>query len=190
MIRASLDVALDLRQGVYAHLHRLGLDYYERNKTGDLSYRLTEDIDRIGEVIHKMSQQFISCLLQLIAIPIYMLYLNWQLTLAGLVIAPLMAWLIGEFGNRLLKLSRKSQSQISSLSALLTEVFGSMRLMQAFAAQNFKKQRFNQEAVHNRNVRYRAERLKALQYPVVGFWKRSGLCFCFSSGAGKLPREI
>jgi len=188
MIRASLDVALDLRQGVYAHLHRLGLDYYERNKTGDLSYRLTEDIDRIGEVIHKMSQQFISCLLQLIAIPIYMLYLNWQLTLAGLVIAPLMAWLIGEFGNRLLKLSRKSQSQISSLSALLTEVFGSMRLVQAFAAQNFEKQRFNQEAVHNRNVRYRAERLKALQYPVVGFLEAIGIMFLFFLGGWQIAQ--
>jgi len=188
MIRASLDVALDLRQGVYAHLHRLGLDYYERNKTGDLSYRLTEDIDRIGEVIHKMSQQFISCLLQLIAIPIYMLYLNWQLTLAGLVIAPLMAWLIGEFGNRLLKLSRKSQSQISSLSALLTEVFGSMRLVQAFAAQNFEKQRFNQEAVHNRNVRYRAERLKALQYPVVCFLEAIGIMFLFFLGGWQIAQ--
>ena len=70
MIRASLDVALDLRQGVYAHLQRLGLDYYERTKTGDLSYRLTEDIDRISEVIHKMSQQFVAYALQLIAIPL------------------------------------------------------------------------------------------------------------------------
>jgi ATP-binding cassette subfamily B protein len=188
MIRASLDVALDLRQAVYAHLHRLGLDYYERHKTGDLSYRLTEDIDRIGEVLHKMSQQFISCLLQLIAIPIYMLYLNWQLTLAGLVIAPLMAWLIGEFGNRLLTLSRKSQSQISSLSALLTEVFGSMRLVQAFAAQEFEKQRFNQEAVHNRNVRYRAEQLKALQYPVVGFLEAIGIMFLFFLGGWQISQ--
>ncbi|MEM6717347.1 MAG: ABC transporter ATP-binding protein, partial [Cyanobacteria bacterium P01_C01_bin.147] len=188
MIRASLDVALDLRQAVYAHLHRLGLDYYERNKTGDLSYRLTEDIDRIGEVIHKMSQQFISCLLQLIAIPLYMLYLNWQLTLAGLIIAPLMAWLIGEFGNRLLQLSRKSQSQISSLSALLTEVFGSMRLVQAFAAQDFEKQRFNQEAVHNRNLRYRAEQLKALQYPVVGFLEALGIMFLFFLGGWQIAQ--
>lgn len=169
MIRASLDVALDLRQAVYSHLHRLGLDYYERNKTGDLSYRLTEDIDRIGEVTHKMSQQFVSCVLQLIAIPLYLLYLNWQLTLTGLVIAPLMAWLIGEFGQRLLKLSRNSQAQISNLAALLTEVFGSMRLVQAFAAQDYEVQRFNQEAVHNRNARYRAEQLKALQHPIVGF---------------------
>ena len=188
MIRASLDVALDLRQGVYAHLHRLGLDYYERTKTGDLSYRLTEDIDRIGEVMHKMSQQFISCVLQLIAIPIYMLYLNWQLTLAGIIIAPLMAWLIGEFGNRLLKLSRQSQSQISSLSALLTEVFGSMRLVQAFAAQDFEKQRFNQEAIHNRNARYRAEQLKALQYPIVGFLEAIGIMFLFFLGGWQISQ--
>ncbi len=188
MIRASLDVALDLRQGVYAHLHRLGLDYYERNKTGDLSYRLTEDIDRISEVMHKMSQQFVSCILQLIAIPLYMLYLNWQLTLAGVIIAPLMAWLIGEFGNRLLKLSRKSQSQISSLSALLTEVFGSMRLVQAFAAQGFEQQRFNQEAVQNRNARYRAEQLKALQYPVVGFLEAIGIMFLFFLGGWQIAQ--
>ncbi|MEM7647604.1 MAG: ABC transporter ATP-binding protein, partial [Cyanobacteria bacterium P01_A01_bin.70] len=186
MIRASLDVTLDLRTGIYAHLQRLGLDYYERSKTGDLSYRLTEDIDRIGEVMHKMSQQFVSCVLQLIAIPIYMLYLNWQLTVAGLVIAPLMAWLIGEFGNRLLKLSRKSQSQISSLSALLTEVFGSMRLVQAFAAQEFEQQRFDQEAIHNRNARYRAEQLKALQYPIVGFLEAIGIMFLFFLGGWQI----
>ena len=188
MIRASLDVALDLRQGVYAHLHRLGMDYYERNKTGDLSYRLTEDIDRISEVIHKMSQQFVSCVLQLIAIPIYMLYLNWQLTLASVVLAPLMAWLIGAFGKRLLTLSRKSQRQISSLSALLTEVFGSMRLVQAFAAQTFEKQRFNQEAVHNRNARYQTERTKALQYPVVGFLEALSVMLLFFLGGWQISR--
>ncbi|MDB9526101.1 ABC transporter ATP-binding protein [Oscillatoria sp. CS-180] len=188
MIRASLDVALDLRKAVYAHLHRLGLDYYEQAKTGDLSYRLTEDIDRISEVMHKMTQQFVSCVLQLIAIPLYMLYLNWQLTLAGFVLAPLMAWLIGEFGNRLLKLSRQSQSQISSLSALLTEVFGNMRLVQAFAAQAFEKQRFNQQAVHNRNARYRAEQLKAIQYPAVGFLEAISIMLLFFLGGWQISQ--
>ena len=188
MIRASLDVALDLRQAVYAHLQRLGLDYYERNKIGDLSYRLTEDIDRISEVIHKMSQQFLSCVLQLIAIPLYMFYLNWQLTLASIILAPLMAWLIGLFGSRLLALSRKSQRQISSLSALLTEVFGNMRLVQAFAAQDFEQQRFNQEAVHNRNARYCTERTKALQYPVVGFLEALSVMLLFFLGGWQIAQ--
>ena len=188
MLRGALDVALDLREATYAHLHRLGLDYYERTKTGDLSYRLTEDIDRIGEALHK-TQQFASCVLQLIAIPIYMVYLNWQLTLAGLVLAPLMAWLIGEFGHRLLHLSRKSQDQISNLSALLTEVFGNMRLVQAFAAQDYEVQRFWQEAIHNRNVRYRAERLKALQYPVVGFLEAVSIMLLFFLGGWQISQS-
>jgi ATP-binding cassette subfamily B protein len=188
MIRASLDVALDLRQGVYDHLHNLGLDYYECQQVGDLSYRLTEDIDRISEVIHKMSQQFLSCVLQLIAIPIFMLYLNWQLTLASLILAPLMAWLIGAFGQQLLTLSRHSQRRISSLSAQLTEVFSNMRLVQAFAAQDFEKQRFNQEAVHNRNARYQTERTKALQYPVVGFLEAISVMLLFFLGGWQISQ--
>lgn len=188
MIKASLDVTLDVRQAVYDHLHRLGLDYFERSKTGDLTYRLTEDIDRIGEVIHKMSQQFLSCVLQLIAIPIYMAYLNWQLTLASLIIAPLMAVLIGQFGQRLLTLSRHSQAQISSLSSLLTEVFSNMRLVQAFAAQNYEVQRFNQEAVQNRQARYRTEKLKAIQYPVVGFLEAVSILSLFLVGGWQISQ--
>jgi ATP-binding cassette, subfamily B, bacterial len=53
MSDAALKVALDLRVDVYAHLHSLDLDYFAESRTGDLSYRLTEDIDRLGEVIGK-----------------------------------------------------------------------------------------------------------------------------------------
>ena len=188
MIRAALDVTLDLRQAVYAHLHRLGLDYFERSKTGDLTYRLTEDIDRVGEVIHKMSQQFLSCVLQLIAIPIYMAFLNWQLTLTSFVLAPLMAVLIGQFGKRLLTLSRHSQTQISNLSALLTEVFSNMRLVQAFAAQDYEVQRFNHEALQNRQARFRTEQLKAVQYPVVGFLEAISIMLLFLLGGWQISQ--
>ncbi len=184
--RASLAVVLDLREQVYAHLHKLGLDYFEQAKTGDLTYRLTEEIDRIGEVLKKMSQQFVSSSIQLIVIPIYMFYLNWPLTLACFILAPLMAWLIGKFGNRLLMLSRRTQNQISNLSALLTEVFSNMRVVQAFAAQDYEVGRFNQEAEQNRNFRYRAERLKALQYPVVGFLEAISIMLLFLLGGWQI----
>jgi ATP-binding cassette subfamily B protein len=189
MTRASLEVTLNLREQVYAHLHKLGLDYFERAKTGDLTYRLTEEIDRLGEVLKKMSQQFISSALQLIVIPIYMFYLNWPLTLASLVLAPLMAWLIGLFGQRLLVLSRQSQNKISNLSALLTEVFSNMRVVQAFAAQNYEIERFNQEAQHNRNACYRAEQLKALQYPVVGFLEALSIMLLFLLGGWQIAQN-
>ncbi|MBE9076949.1 ABC transporter ATP-binding protein [Romeria aff. gracilis LEGE 07310] len=185
-IRASLSVVLRLRQRVYAHLHRLGIDYFATAKTGDLAYRLTEDIDRIGEVVNKMSQQFISCVLQLIVLTVYIFYLNWQLTLAGLIIAPLMGWLISLFGQRLLMLSRRSQSEMSSLSALMTEVFGSIRVVQAFAAQDYEVARFSQEAEQNRRARYRTEHLTAIQYPVVGFLEAISIMLLFLLGGWQI----
>ncbi|MEM6403683.1 MAG: ABC transporter ATP-binding protein, partial [Cyanobacteria bacterium P01_D01_bin.116] len=169
MAKAALRVAYHLRKQVYAHLQRLNLSYFETAKAGDLSYRLTEDVDRVGEVVHKMFHDFIPSSLQLIAIPIYMIYLSWQLTLATLIIAPLMGVLIAWFGNRLQKYSRRSQNQVSDLSAILTEVFGGIRIIQAFAAENYEIARFSKEAEGTLRAKYNTERLKAIQIPIIGF---------------------
>lgn len=169
MAKAALAIALDLRNQVYAHLHTLSPSYFERSQTGDLSYRLTEDIDRVGEVINKVFHDFVPCILQLIAVFGYMIYLNWQLTLASLVLVPLMAGLIGWFGERMLVASRQSQTHISDLSSLLTEVFSGIRLIRAFAAEEYEIARFNQAAERNRRARYQAEWIRSVQFPVVGF---------------------
>lgn len=169
MAKAALYVALDLRKQVYTHLQRLNLSYFETAQTGDLTYRLTEDIDRIGEVVNKIFHDFVPCVLQLIVVLGYMIYLNWQLTLATFLVAPLMGVLIGWFGEQMLKFSRRSQNRISNLSALLTEVFSGIRLVQAFAAEDYEISRFAQEAEQNRQAKYAAEKLKAIQNPVVGF---------------------
>lgn len=179
MAKAALAIALDLRMAVYTHLQTLSLSYFETTQTGDLSYRLTEDIDRIGEVINKVFHQFIPCVLQLIVVLSYMLYLNWQLTLATLVIAPLMALLIANFGQQMLVYSRRSQSRVSDLSALLTEVFSGIRLIRAFAAERYELERFAREAERNRRAKYLAERLKAIQFPVVGFLQAMGIVLLF-----------
>ncbi|MBE8965706.1 ABC transporter ATP-binding protein [Nostocales cyanobacterium LEGE 12452] len=189
MIAAALNMVLNLRKRVYAHLHKLGLDYFETTQTGDLTYRLTEDIDRVGEIVDKLSHQFLSNLLQLIAIPIYMLYLNWPLTLAGLILAPLMAWLIGEFGQRLLVLSRQSQNQVSNLSAMLTEVFSGIRVVQAFGAQEYEVKRFNKEAEINRQAKYRALQLKSIQFPVVGFLEAVSIILLFLLGGWQISQN-
>ncbi|MBN3924246.1 ABC transporter ATP-binding protein [Nostoc sp. NMS4] len=169
MAKAALRVAFHLRQQVYAHLQKLNLSYFETAKAGDLSYRLTEDVDRVGEVVNKVFHDFIPCILQLLAIPIYMIYLNWQLTLATIIVAPLMGILVGWFGERLRKYSLKSQNRVSGLSAILAEVFNGIRLVQAFAAENYEIARFGHEAERSLKAKYSAEQLKAIQIPIIGF---------------------
>ncbi|MEM8719581.1 MAG: ABC transporter ATP-binding protein [Cyanobacteria bacterium P01_G01_bin.39] len=169
MAKAALNAAFNLRKSVYGHLQKLSLNYFEVAKTGDLTYRLTEDIDRIGEVINQFFHDFVPCILQLIVVLGYMLWLNWQLTIATLILAPVMGIIIGVFGEKLLKYSRRSQDRISNLSALLTEVLSGIRLVQAFAAEDYELERFSQEANANRRAKYQAEKAKAFQFVVVGF---------------------
>lgn len=179
MAKASLKIALELRKKVYAHLQTLGLNYFETAKTGDLSYRLTEDIDRIGEVINKFFHDFIPSALQLIVVFAYMFIVNWQLTIAVIIIAPLLGVLVGFFGEKLLQYARRAQAKISNLSSLLTEVFSGIRVVQAFAAEDYQTELFAQEAEENRRAQYLSESTKALQYVVVGFLQAMGVIFLF-----------
>lgn len=189
MAKAALAITLDLRKTVYAHLQRLSLSYFETTKSGDLAYRLTEDVDRIGEVVNKVFHQFVPSVLQLIVVLAYMVYLNWQLTLATFIIAPLMAVLITWFGEQLRKLSYRSQSQVSNLSALLVEVFNGMRLVQAFAAEEYTLERFSREAERNRRARFRTEQLKAIQFPVVGFLQAASLLLLLLLGGWQISTK-
>lgn len=189
MAKAALRVAFYLRQQVYAHLQKLNLSYFETAKAGDLSYRLTEDVDRVGEVVNKVFHDFVPCILQLIAIPIYMIYLNWQLTLATVIVAPIMGILIGWFGERLRKFSLKSQNRISDLSAILTEVFSGIRLIQAFAAETYEINRFSHEAERTLKAKYSAERLKAIQIPIVGFLEAVSALSLLMVGAWQISQN-
>jgi ATP-binding cassette subfamily B protein len=188
MADVALRLTLDLRCQVYQHLQKLDIGFFEQSRTGDLSYRLTEDVDRVGEMVHKLFHQFLPCVLQLIAVLSYMVFLNWTLTVATIVVAPLMTLLIGWFGQRLLLLSKRSQAKVADIAALLTEVLAGMRLVRAFAAEDYELQRFTQAAEQNRRARLGAERLKAVQFPVVGFLEAMSVLFLFWLGSVQISR--
>jgi len=188
MAKAALAIAVDLRTGVYEHLQRLSLDYFASAQTGDLSYRLTEDVDRVGEAINKVFHQFIPSLLQLIVVLGYMVYLNWQLTLATFIITPIIALAIGWFGERLMYHSRRSQERISDLAAFLTEMLGAIRVIQSFAVEHYSRDRFAREAEHTRHAKFRAEQTKALQFVVVGFLEAMGVLLIFWLGGWQIAQ--
>ncbi|NEP82965.1 MAG: ABC transporter ATP-binding protein, partial [Okeania sp. SIO3B3] len=134
----------------------------------------------------KFFHQFVPCILQLIVVLGYMIYLNWQLTVVTLVVAPLMALLIGWFGELLLSFSHQSQNRTSNLSALITEVFNGIRIVQAFAAEEYQIAIFSVEAEQNRQAKYMAEKVKALQFVVVGFLEAMSVAFLFFLGAWQI----
>ena len=179
----ALHVTQALRRQSFARLQRLEFGALETLSAGDLTYRLTEDADRIGEVIYKNIQETVPSILQLVVMFGYMISLDWQLSVATLLLAPLVAVLVSSFAGRVLTAAERSQKQVSELAGLLGEAISGLPLVRAFAAEPWLQQRFEEEIEQHRRARYRTMRLLALQHPVVGFIEAAGILAILLIGA-------
>ncbi len=182
----ALQVSQELRRRLFARLQRLDFGVLEKLSAGDLTYRLTEDADRVGEVIYKTIQDTTPSALQLVVVFGYMVWLDWKLSLGTLLLAPLVAVLVSVFGAKVMGAAEKSQKQVSELAALLGEAIGGLPLVRAFAAEPWLQQRFETEIDLHRRARYRTQRLLALQYPVVGFLEAAGILAVLLMGAARI----
>jgi ATP-binding cassette subfamily B protein len=182
----ALQVSQELRRRLFARLQRLEFGALEKLSAGDLTYRLTEDADRVGEVIYKTIQDTTPSALQLLVVFGYMIWLDWKLALGTLLLAPLVAVLVSLFGAKVMGAAEKSQQQVSELAALLGEAIAGLPLVRAFAAEPWLQQRFETETDLHRRARYRTQRLLALQYPVVGFLEAAGILAVLLMGAARI----
>lgn len=182
----ALRVSQELRRQLFARLQRLDFGALEKLSAGDLTYRLTEDADRVGEVIYKTIQDTTPSALQLVVVLGYMIWLDWPLALATLLLAPLVALMVSAFGARVMNAAERSQKQVSDLAALLGEAIGGLPLVRAFAAEPWLQQRFDTEIDLHRRARYRTLELLALQHPVVGFIEAAGILSVLLIGAARI----
>jgi ATP-binding cassette subfamily B protein len=182
----ALQVAQDLRRQLFARLQTLRFSSLETLSAGDLTYRLTEDADRVGEVIYKLVHDTTPSLLQLLVVLGYMVWLDWQLALATLLLAPFVAVLVSAFGSRVMAAAERSQKQVSELAALLAEAIAGLPLVRAYAAEPWLQDRFDAEIDLHRRARYRSLKLLALQHPVVGFIEAAGILSVLLIGAVRI----
>jgi ATP-binding cassette subfamily B protein len=182
----ALRVSQELRRGLFARLQRLEFGALEKLSAGDLTYRLTEDADRVGEVIYKTIQDTTPSALQLVVVLGYMVWLDWPLALATLLLAPVVVLLVSSFGARVMTAAERSQKQVSELAGLLGEAIGGLPLVRAFAAEPWLQQRFDTEIDLHRRARYRTLKLLALQHPVVGFLEAAGILTVLLLGAARI----
>jgi ATP-binding cassette subfamily B protein len=182
----ALRLSEALRGDLFARLQRLDFAALEKLSAGDLTYRLTEDADRVGEVIYKTIQDTTPSLLQLVVVLGYMLWLDLPLALATLLLAPLVALLVSGFGARVMAAAEQSQQRVSELASLLAEAITGLPLVRAFAAEPWLQQRFNDEIAQHRQARYRTLKLLAMQHPVVGFLEAAGILTVLLLGAWRI----
>ncbi len=184
--KPSLEIGEVMRGNLFGKIQKIEMNSVEKISAGDITYRLTEDADRVSEVIYKTAQDTIPCILQLFAVVIYMFYLDWSLTLSTFVLAPLIILSVNSFGRRVLRASEKSQESTSNLAGLIAESINGMLTIRAFAAENWIENRFYKRLSANKKAKYKTLKILAFQYPVVGFVEAFGILAILGLGAARI----
>ncbi len=184
--KPSLEIGEVMRGNLFSRIQKIDINSVEKISAGDITYRLTEDADRVSEVIYKTAQDTIPCTLQLLAVIIYMFYLDWSLTLSTFVLAPLIILSVNSFGRRVLKASEKSQESTSNLAGLIGESINGMSTIRAFAAENWIENRFYKRSIANKKAKYKTLKLLAFQHPIVGFVEAFGILAILGLGAARI----
>ncbi len=184
--KPSLEISEVMRGNLFRRIQKIKMNSVENISAGDITYRLTEDADRVSEVIYKTAQDTIPCTLQLLAVIIYMFYLDWSLTVSTFVLAPLIILSVNSFGRRVLVASEKSQESTSNLAGLIGESINGMSTIRAFAAENWIENRFYKRLSTNKKAKYKTLKLLAFQHPVVGFVEAFGILAILGLGAARI----
>ena len=184
--KPSLEISEIMRGNLFSKIQKINLNSIEKISAGDITYRLTEDADRVSEVIYKTAQDTIPCILQLIAVIIYMIYLDWSLTLSTFVLAPMIILSVNSFGRRVLLASEKSQESTSDLAGLIGESINGMSTIRAFAAESWIEKRFNKRLSANKKAKFKTLKLLAFQHPIVGFLEAFGILAVLGLGATRI----
>ena len=184
--KPSLEIGEIMRENLFSKIHRIKLNFVENISAGDIAYRLTEDAERVSEVIYKTFQDTLPCILQLIAVILYMIYLDWSLTLSTFVLAPIIVLSVNSFGEKVLLASEKSQDSTSDLASLIGESINGISTIRAFAAESWIKNRFIKKLETNKRAKYKTLKLLAFQHPIVGFIEAFGILAILGLGAVRI----
>ncbi len=173
----------DLRRVVYHHIQRLSLSFHDQKRTGDLISRVTSDIDAIQSLISNALLGMLVNVLTLVGMILVMLYLSWTFTLIALVVAPALFFVVYRFTRRIKNAARAMRQKEGEVVNVLEEVLSSIRVVKAFAREDYEQKRFEQESLASVETTLQARSLKAKLAPLVEVIVAAGTCLVLWYGA-------
>ena len=160
-------VVHDLRRTLYSHIQRLSLSYHDEKSTGDLISRVTSDIDAIQNLVSSALLGTLINSLTLIGMLGVMLYLSWKFTLVALCVAPVLFVVAYTFTRRIKQASREVRKKEGEIVSVIAEVLSSMRVVKAFAREDYEQKRLEQESLESVEISLQARSIKAKLAPLV-----------------------
>lgn len=173
----------DIRNELYGHIQKLDIGFFDRNRTGDLMSRVTNDVNMLQQLVSNGMMSLITDWFTFIFVASYMLWINWQLTLVVLITFPLMIGTTHFFSKRMRAAFRKVQETVAEVSNHLQDTLSSIRLIKSFSNEEYESERFAVRSSSNMTANLNAVKTRSLFEPFIDLLLLVGLAAVLIVGA-------
>ena len=167
--RLSERLLYSLRVKVFAHLSRLGLDFYEREMGGRILTRMTSDIEALSQLFQQGIVNLVASALTAVGVAAVLFVLDWRLALAALGVVPPLLGLTVWFRRASDRAYLRIRDKVALVMASLQESLTGARVVAAFAREGRNLEQFRALSDEHLDARLEGNRLSATYFPTVEF---------------------
>lgn len=165
IIVMSRHIEYDQKNEIYAHYQRLGLDFYNRNNTGDLMNRISEDVGRVRMYVGPAIMYSINMIVMFILVIWAMVSVNAMLAFFVLLPLPLMSFLVYRVQDKINRKSEAVQRKLSDISTFIQETFSGIRVLKAYSREESFEAAYEKQSTEYRDKSMELVKVNALFMP-------------------------
>jgi ATP-binding cassette, subfamily B, bacterial MsbA len=160
-------VVKGLRHDVFAHYMRLPTSYLDRQQSGHLLSKLTNNVELVAAAATNAAISIVTDTLSIVFLLALLFYYNWRLATFCIVAAPVIAWLMQIANRSFRRYSERIQNSMGDITRVAKEAIDAHRLIKIFNAEDHQTERFELVNEHNRRSNMKLIRAKSISNPVV-----------------------
>lgn len=183
-------ILVDIRKQVYSRLQALSISYFDSGQTGEIMSRVTNDSEVVEEFVTHAADTLISDTIRLAAMCVVMFYVCKTLAIISLLPVPIIFVLALTFSRKVRPIYRKVRERLAEINAKVQENLSGMRVIKAFAREDFEQTNFENETEAFYDMRVRAIRLWTRFFPSIDFQVRTASVVVWAVGAAMILHKV
>lgn len=183
-------ILVDIRKQIYSRLQMLSLSYFDSGQTGEIMSRVTNDSEVVEEFVTHAADTLVSDAIRLIAMCIIMFYVCKTLAIISLLPVPIIFVLALTFSRKVRPIYRKVRERLAEINAKVQENLSGIRVIKAFAREDYEQKSFEDDAESYFDMRVRAIRLWTRFFPTIDFQVRTASVVVWAVGAAMILHNV
>lgn len=167
--RIGASILCDVRSELFGHLETVSLWFYQKHQVGEVTSRILSDVSRVQNLLAVTLLMLLQNVILLVGILIFLLWVNWKMTLVAIIPVPLTIVLSHFFGVKVHDIARRLQETIARLHGRIQEAFTGIRTIRAFGQEEAERDRVDGVMSNLKDLYIRNTIITSLAHSLVHF---------------------